>query len=142
MCNFIWSSLYFDASVVGKSCLNKYSEEVKDKWGCFQDTSWRIATPKSVPRLLRVDLNPRVSIPSFILIWGFIFWCMFHDEANSHMGEARAWVTDNFTWLYVGSQVRSFSFFPPPPPAIICELQLVNLLSASTDYCYKNWHAD
>jgi len=73
-------------------------------YGEIKDTSLRIATPKSVPRLLKIDLNPRVSIPAFLIIWGFIFWCMFYDDANADMAEARAWITDNFTWLYVGSQ--------------------------------------
>lgn len=73
-------------------------------YGEIKDTSLRIKTPDSFPELLRIDMNPRVSIISFIVIWGFIAWCMFDDEADEHMLEARGWVTDNFTWFYVGSQ--------------------------------------
>ena len=32
---------------------------------------------------------------------------MFYDDANKDMKEARGWITDNFTWLYVGSQASS-----------------------------------
>jgi choline-glycine betaine transporter len=53
----------------------------------------------------RFDFNPVVSVISFLLILVFVIWCILDtDNATSAFGDAKSWITDCFTWLYVGSQ--------------------------------------
>ena len=73
----------------------------------LQDTSLSIKTPEGTPEILRLNLNPRVTFPALFLIWAFIIWCIVDDEAQSRTNEASKFITEKFTWLYIGSQVSN-----------------------------------
>lgn len=54
---------------------------------------------------INIRLNPVVSVVSALIIWGFVAWCMIEpDVANKHMGEWKKWITESFTWMYIGTQ--------------------------------------
>lgn len=49
--------------------------------------------------------NPVVSILSSFIIWGFVIWCIVESEAASlEMGRWKIWITEKFTWMYIGTQ--------------------------------------
>lgn len=49
--------------------------------------------------------NPVVSLLSACIIWGFVAWCMVEsDAANEEMGKWKIWITEKFTWMYIGTQ--------------------------------------
>ena len=49
--------------------------------------------------------NPLVSLLSACIIWGFVAWCMVKsDAANEEMGKWKIWITEKFTWMYIGTQ--------------------------------------
>ena len=49
--------------------------------------------------------NPVVSLLSAVIIWGFVAWCMAaSDTANDEMGRWKIWITEKFTWMYIGTQ--------------------------------------
>ena len=52
---------------------------------------------------LRVKLNPVVTLLSALLIWALIIWCMVQpSEANRLFSASTAWITQTWTWLYIG----------------------------------------
>ena len=51
-----------------------------------------------------VRFNPVVSFLSAVCLWGFVIYCVTDDESNDVFGEWKTWVTNTFTWLYIGSQ--------------------------------------
>jgi len=54
---------------------------------------------------LLLYFNPISSIVSAIIIWAFVIWCMVAPlQSKEVLKEVRTWVTDVFTWLYVGTQ--------------------------------------
>ena len=60
---------------------------------------------------LSIDLNPVVSIISGLVIWAFVIWCVVDtDRASDGMKDAKRWITDKFTWLYIGTQDVWFVF--------------------------------
>lgn len=53
----------------------------------------------------RLNINPVVTISSAIVIWGFVAWCIIQpDVAKTELSRAKSWVTDKWTWLYIGTQ--------------------------------------
>ncbi|XP_057293165.1 glycine betaine transporter 1-like [Hydractinia symbiolongicarpus] len=48
--------------------------------------------------------NPLTTIVSAVIIWGFVIWCIRDDDALKHLTEVKTWVTEKWTWLYVGTQ--------------------------------------
>lgn len=49
--------------------------------------------------------NPISTILSAIIIWAFVIWCIVQpDQSNKYLGKVRDWITDVWTWLYVGTQ--------------------------------------
>ena len=49
--------------------------------------------------------NPVVTIISAGIIWGFVIWCAVQaDVANKEMGSWMLWITEVFTWMYIGTQ--------------------------------------
>lgn len=49
--------------------------------------------------------NPLVSFLSAAIIWGFVIWCVVKSEAASEeMGRWKIWITEKFTWMYIGTQ--------------------------------------
>lgn len=54
---------------------------------------------------MNLRLNPVVTIISAVMIWAFVVWCMVEAEAaNRQMSECKTWITDTFTWMYIGTQ--------------------------------------
>lgn len=54
---------------------------------------------------LRLRFNPVVTILSAIIIWGFVIWCMAKPaEALAELTTWKFWVTQKWTWLYIGTQ--------------------------------------
>ncbi|XP_046852044.1 glycine betaine transporter 1-like isoform X1 [Xenia sp. Carnegie-2017] len=52
---------------------------------------------------IRLNFNPVVSAVATIIIWAFIAVCTKHPErSHEYMTTLRNWITDNFTWLYIG----------------------------------------
>eukprot|EP00408_Alexandrium_pacificum_P012066 CAMPEP_0171232852 /NCGR_PEP_ID=MMETSP0790-20130122/40620_1 /TAXON_ID=2925 /ORGANISM="Alexandrium catenella, Strain OF101" /LENGTH=827 /DNA_ID=CAMNT_0011699097 /DNA_START=136 /DNA_END=2621 /DNA_ORIENTATION=+ len=49
--------------------------------------------------------NPIVSVVSGLALWGFVTWCLVDPEGSKEsLSEGKSWVTECFTWLYIGSQ--------------------------------------
>ena len=60
---------------------------------------------------IRLNFNPVVTLLAATFIWAFVAICMsFPNRSNDAMGEAKAWITDNFTWFYIGSVNLWFVF--------------------------------
>ena len=54
---------------------------------------------------LKLRFNPVVTILSALIIWGFVIWCMVIPvEALAELSTWKYWVTQKWTWLYVGTQ--------------------------------------
>ena len=54
---------------------------------------------------INLRLNPVVTFISAVMIWAFVVWCMVEAEAaNRQMSECKTWITDTFTWMYIGTQ--------------------------------------
>jgi len=55
--------------------------------------------------------NPVVLFVSLIIIWAFIIYCNDRPPAaREDIGEWKAWISENFTWLYIGSVGAFFIF--------------------------------
>ena len=53
---------------------------------------------------IRLNLNPVVTLTAASIIWLFVGICMrYPDWSHSIMTVAKIWITDNFTWFYIGS---------------------------------------
>ena len=71
----------------------------------------RCRTFKAKLGCLSIDLNPVVSIISALIIWAFVVWCVIDtDRASDGMKDAKRWITEKFTWLYIGTQDIWFVF--------------------------------
>ena len=60
---------------------------------------------------IRLNFNPVVTILAATLIWLFVGICMgFPVQSNLAMSTAKAWITEKFTWFYIGSVNLWFIF--------------------------------
>ena len=60
---------------------------------------------------LHLNFNPVVTFISASVIWGFVLWCILDtDRVSIKMTEGKRWITDKFTWLYIGTQDIWFLF--------------------------------
>ncbi|XP_028401735.1 uncharacterized protein LOC114524762 [Dendronephthya gigantea] len=60
---------------------------------------------------IHLDFNPVVTIISAVIIWAFVIWCVVDTEtASNGMKDAKRWITETFTWLYIGTQDVWFFF--------------------------------
>ena len=67
--------------------------------------SRKCRTFKAKLGFISLDFNPVVTIISGIIIWAFVIWCVLDtDRASDGMRDAKRWITDKFTWLYIGTQ--------------------------------------
>ena len=41
-----------------------------------------------------------------IILWGFAVTCIEKDDAAADFKKGKAWVAQNFTWLYIGAAPR------------------------------------
>jgi len=44
------------------------------------------------------------SLMAICILWGFAIACITSDEADADFALGKSWVTQNFTWLYIGTQ--------------------------------------
>lgn len=52
-----------------------------------------------------LKFNPIVTLLSAAVIWGFVIWCVVKSEvANAEMSLWKIWITEKFTWMYIGTQ--------------------------------------
>ena len=59
-------------------------------------------------RWVVLEFNPVVTFASLLLILGFVTWAMVSPEqAGQEFTHWKSWVGLNFTWLYIGAQVRN-----------------------------------
>lgn len=56
------------------------------------------------PIPIRFYFNPLTSVVSAAIIWAFVGWCIRDDDALKHLTSVKSWVTEKWTWLYVGTQ--------------------------------------
>jgi len=71
-------------------------------------------TQEHMAKCLHVDVhlgpihlyfNPLTTIVSAMIIWAFVIYCIVEKEgAEKNLQSAKSWITDKFTWLYVGTQ--------------------------------------
>ena len=54
----------------------------------------------------RLELNPVVTLGSSAIIWGLVIWCMVNpDEAKAQFSPWTTWITETWTWFYIGIYV-------------------------------------
>jgi len=54
---------------------------------------------------LAMRMNYVSSILAILLTWGFAIWCIADkDKAPGYFYSGQSWVSQNFTWLYIGTQ--------------------------------------
>ena len=54
---------------------------------------------------LFLRFNPVVTFLSAAIIWFFVIWCAVQaDVANKEMAKWMVWITETFTWMYIGTQ--------------------------------------
>jgi choline-glycine betaine transporter len=51
-----------------------------------------------------IRLNWVSSLMAIVILWGFAITCIEDDDASADFKEGKAWVSANFTWLYIGTQ--------------------------------------
>ena len=50
-------------------------------------------------------LQPNIYLVGIAFLWGFTIYCLASpDEASAKMSTWQTWITDNFTWFYIGSR--------------------------------------
>ena len=58
-------------------------------------------------------VNPISTILSAVIIWAFVGYCIAEPvEGGKSLSLAKDWITDVWTWLYIGTQVRKLSLPP------------------------------
>jgi len=50
----------------------------------------------------RLRFNPVITVSSVAIIWSFVAWCVIAGE-DVPFNHSKAWISQHFTWLYVGS---------------------------------------
>lgn len=52
-----------------------------------------------------VNLNPRTTLMTTAIVWGFVIWCFVAPEASQKaLSAAQDTITEKFTWFYVGTK--------------------------------------
>lgn len=75
------------------------------------DTEKRCRTFKAKFGPIHLNFNPIVTFFSAFIIWAFVIWCILDTEtASEGLKDAKHWITDKFTWLYIGTQDIWFLF--------------------------------
>ncbi len=59
-----------------------------------------------LPIFGELRFNPVVSFLAICIIWSFVGICVAYGDAVP-FGAGTTWIVENFTWLYLGSQVRT-----------------------------------
>ena len=54
---------------------------------------------------IKFYFNPLVSLLSAAIIWAFVVWCIvLPEDSLAEISKWKTWVTEKWTWLYVGTQ--------------------------------------
>ena len=53
---------------------------------------------------MQIRFNWVSSLMAVIILWGFAIACIASDQAAVDFALGKSWVTQNFTWLYIGTQ--------------------------------------
>ena len=73
--------------------------------------NWKWGTIKNVKIGIFLRFNPVVTFLSAAIIWFFVIWCAVQaDVANREMSKWMLWITEVFTWMYIGTQDVWFLF--------------------------------
>ena len=79
-------------------------ENMADRCRWFR-VDWKWRKVESFNLGINLRLNPVVSFVSAFIIWGFVVWCLTEQTAAAEkMGEWKIWITQTFTWLYIGAR--------------------------------------
>ncbi|KAM7432094.1 hypothetical protein ABFA07_017451 [Porites harrisoni] len=67
--------------------------------------NWKWGTIGRTDVGIFLRFNPVVTFFSAAIIWFFVIWCAVQaDVANKEMGSWMLWITEVFTWMYIGTQ--------------------------------------
>ena len=70
------------------------------------------SSSRSFPREIS-ELQWVTSVLALIVLWGFTICALVEpDETRTQAAEWQKWVSQNWTWLYIGTQVRRAQMFP------------------------------
>ena len=73
--------------------------------------NWKWGTIRNVKIGIFLRFNPVVTLLSAAIIWFFVIWCAVQaDVANREMSKWMLWITEVFTWMYIGTQDVWFLF--------------------------------
>lgn len=73
--------------------------------------NWKWGTIRNVKIGIFLRFNPVVTFLSAAIIWFFVIWCAVQaDVANREMSKWMLWITEVFTWMYIGTQDVWFLF--------------------------------
>ena len=54
---------------------------------------------------IHLRFNPVVTLLSAAIIWSFVIWCSVKaEESNKELTKWMLWITETFTWMYIGTQ--------------------------------------
>ena len=62
----------------------------------------------------QIKLNWVSSLMAVAILWGFAITCMVKDSAADDFAEGKSWVSQNFTWLYIGARSSHSGRSPDP----------------------------
>ena len=86
-----------------------------------------------------LEFNPVVTFASLLLILGFVTWAMVSPEqAGQEFTHWKSWVGLNFTWLYIGAQVRTDFLICDELERINKDMQLILYSPGIWDYLVCN----
>mmetsp|Transcript_109248 Transcript_109248/g.304544 ORF Transcript_109248/g.304544 Transcript_109248/m.304544 type:complete len:806 (+) Transcript_109248:61-2478(+) len=57
--------------------------------------------------------NPLVTIGAAVALWGLVIGCLLSENASTDLKAGQSWVTQIWTWLYIGSQDYWLAFIVP-----------------------------
>ena len=70
------------------------------------------SSSRSFPREIS-ELQWVTSVLALIVLWGFTICALVEpDDTRTQAAEWQKWVSQNWTWLYIGTQVRRAQMFP------------------------------
>ena len=88
----------------------KIDENASERFRWFR-VNWKWGTIRNVKIGIFLRFNPVVTFLSAAIIWSFVIWCAVDaDKANAEMSKWMLWITEVFTWMYIGTQDVWFLF--------------------------------
>ena len=85
-------------------------ENASERFRWFR-VNWKWGTIRNAKIGIFLRFNPVVTFLSAAIIWSFVIWCAVDaDKANTEMSKWMLWITQVFTWMYIGTQDVWFLF--------------------------------